>query len=558
MNLPQALSSTTRIALVASLASVLAHSGITAPAQNQVWIDQIGTSGGEGAQVAASDGSGGVFLSGYTSGSLGGPSAGLADAWLARYDGAGNQLWINQFGTAGSDDARAATPDGAGGVYLSGYTNGNLGGQSMGSTDAWLARYDSTGSQLWTRQLGTTSNESALASAMDNAGGAYVSGYTEGNLAGPNVGFGDAWIARYDSAGNQAWIRQLGSSTDDYAFASAIDSAGGVHVCGYTRGNLAGPNAGGFDVWMARFDSAGNQVWIRQLGTSGNDSATAAAPDGAGGVYLSGQTDGTFGGPNAGLADAWLARFDSAGNQLWMRQLGTSGQDYATASALDGLGGVYVTGYTQGGLGGPSSGGGDTWLARYDGAGNKLWIVQLGTSDQDYGAAAATDQAGGVFVSGWSAGSLGGPNAGGEDAWVAHYDPCSALIYCVGAINSTGQAASIGYLGSTSIGQNDLVLTATACPPSQVGIFFFGLFQTQAPFGDGWLCVTGGQNRLLPAVALNSSGVGSLQVDFTDPNSPASMIPAGSVRNFQFWYRDPQLVGNGFNLSNGLSAQFCP
>ncbi len=102
------------------------------------------------------------------------------------------------------------------------------------------------------------------------------------------------------------------------------------------------------------------------------------------------------------------------------------------------------------------------------------------------------------------------------------------------------------------------MLTMTSCPPNQPGIFFFGLFQTQVAFGDGWLCVTGQQKRLLPAVFLNASGAGSYQIDFTNPLSPASTIQAGDVRHFQFWYRDPQPVGSGFNLSNGLAAYFCP
>jgi ribosomal protein L14 len=129
--------------------------------------------------------------------------------------------------------------------------------------------------------------------------------------------------------------------------------------------------------------------------------------------------------------------------------------------------------------------------------------------------------------------------------------------YCIAAINSIGKGASIGWQGSTSIEQNDFALTVSNCPPHKPGVFFFGCYQTQIPFGEGYLCVTGNQHRL-HAVHLDATGSGMELLDFFDPSSPASLIQRGSQWNFQFWYRDPQPVGHGFNLSNALQATFCP
>lgn len=130
--------------------------------------------------------------------------------------------------------------------------------------------------------------------------------------------------------------------------------------------------------------------------------------------------------------------------------------------------------------------------------------------------------------------------------------------YCLSAINSTGQGAKIGWQGSTAISENDSVLLATGCPPQTVGLFFMGSFQTQIPFGEGWLCVTGNQHRLLPAVVTDGSGAASYALDFDDPLSSAALIEPGSGWNFQLWYRDPQPVGHGFNLTDALHVQFCP
>ena len=76
----------------------------------------------------------------------------------------------------------------------------------------------------------------------------------------------------------------------------------------------------------------------------------AAVPDASGGLYLMGSTEGSLGGTSAGHQDAWLARFDAAGNQLWIRQFGSSSGDAACGGAPDGAGGVLVTGPTGGDL----------------------------------------------------------------------------------------------------------------------------------------------------------------------------------------------------------------
>ena len=336
-----------------------------AHAQEQLWIRQFGTTSIDIARALAPDGAGGVMVAGWTFGSV----------LLARHDGEGNQLWIRQFGTSGDDAASALVPDGAGGVMVAGWTFGSLGGPSAGGHfDAWLARYDSAGDRLWIRQFGTTEDEFVYALAPDGAGGVMVAGSTDCSLGGPIAGCtcawpwncpSDAFLARYDSAGNQLWIRQFGTNNTDYAYALAPDDAGGVIIAG-TTGTLGGPGAGGNDVFLARYDSAGNQLWIRQFGTSRGDYPSGLASDGAGGVMVAGYTLGSLGGPNAGSIDAFLARYDSAGNRLWIRQLGTSGHDVAYGLAPDGVGGVMVAGATKGSLGGPHAGEADVFLARYE------------------------------------------------------------------------------------------------------------------------------------------------------------------------------------------------
>lgn len=141
------------------------------------------------------------------------------------------------------------------------------------------------------------------------------------------------------------------------------------------------------------------------------------------------------------------------------------------------------------------------------------------------------------------------------------------VVYCQTAPNSVGPGARIGHEGTTSITAADFTLTVNAAPPGQSALFFYGAAQTEIPFGDGFLCVAAGPPggspglfRLNPPITLDGLGQASLLLDFESPpagSGPGEILP-GSTWNFQCWYRDPAAGGAGFNLSDALSATFCP
>ena len=399
----------TAVALrVAAAAIVLWHFAPDSAAQHPLWLRQIGTSAADTALAGAADGAGGTYVGGGTKGGLAGANAGSTDAWLARYDGAGNQAWLRQIGGSNSEDTFAVAADGSSGVFACGATWSDMGGPQAGLGDAWLARFDGAGHPNWLVQFGSSMEDRPLAAASDGSGGVYLSGSTQGHLGGtnPKPGTYDAWLARFDNTGKQAWIVQLGTTADDQAYAAAADGAGGVYVAGRTNLDLAGPSAGFMDAWLARYDGTGTLVWIRQFGSSESDIVMAALADGAGGVYLAGDTNGSLGAPNAGFGDPWFARYDAIGNQLWIRQIGTDFFDGAHALAPNGAGGIFLTGFTHGALGGPGAGFADAWMANYDGAGNALALQQFGTALSDTARVAVADSVGGVFVGGTTEGSL--------------------------------------------------------------------------------------------------------------------------------------------------------
>ena len=134
---------------------------------------------------------------------------------------------------------------------------------------------------------------------------------------------------------------------------------------------------------------------------------------------------------------------------------------------------------------------------------------------------------------------------------------CSLSTYCIGAPNSVGAGARIGNSGGASLELGNFTLEASGAPPGNIGIFYFGDSQAQVPFGDGVRCVGGTIGRILPPDVISPAGTAAHLVDFD--LAPATLIAAGSTWNFQFWYRDPAgPLGTSFNLSDALSATFCP
>src|SRR5439155_701956 len=156
----------------------------------------------------------------------------------------------------------------------------------------------------------------------------YVAGTTDSGLGGASAGDYDAFVAKYDPAGNALWIRQFGTSGDDGPCGVAVDAAGNVYVAGFTSGNLGGASAGDYDAFVAKYDAAGSAFWTRQFGTSDYDDAHGVAVDAAGNVYVAGSTSGSLGGASAGYDDAFVVRLSrentppvaSAGGPYTMRE----------------------------------------------------------------------------------------------------------------------------------------------------------------------------------------------------------------------------------------------
>jgi hypothetical protein len=179
----------------------------------------------------------------------------------------------------------------------------------MGSMDAFVRKYDPSGTEIWTRQFGTTEWTEAYGIAI-NGSGVYVAGEAAGALPSQtNAGQSDAFVRAYDAAGNELWTRQFGAAGYDWAETLAVD-ASGVYVIGVVEeGALPGESSrGSADSFVCHYDSNGNDVWTKQFGSSDYDQPEGIAVNGTS-VYVTGMTRGALTDqPNSGDWDAFVAK----------------------------------------------------------------------------------------------------------------------------------------------------------------------------------------------------------------------------------------------------------
>jgi hypothetical protein len=388
------------------------------------WIREYGSLGDDLSYAVSADGLGNAYQSGATVGNLGGTNAGDFDIFVRKFDTAGSTVWTRQLGTSTTDRSFGIAADKLGNVFFSGTTLGNLAGTNAGGSDVVLGKYNAAGTLQWTRQLGTAVTDLSNQIAADGLGNVYVSGYTSGNLSGTSAGQDDAILIKYDAVGNQVWIKQFGTAANDYARSVWADIAGNIYVAGNSNGNLGGPNTGDYDVTLTKFNSSGTQIWTRLFGTVATDYGNDVAVDYLGNVYVSGLSTGSLQGTNAGGFDAIVRKYDASGNHIWTKQFGTPSEDYAAGVGTDPFGNVYVSGHATGMLPGgpPGLGESDVFLTKLDSAGNVLWISQQGSSSSEEAWGFSNDELGNVFQGSYTSGVFGGGyNNGNINSYIIKY-----------------------------------------------------------------------------------------------------------------------------------------
>jgi hypothetical protein len=396
---------------------------------NRLWTRTLASSADDWATAAIVDGSGNVYIAGMTAGIIHGLQLGAnqggTDIVLAKYDGSGNLLWGWQTGTTAEDNAYYMALDGIGNIYVAGHTNGSMDvNVNQGSSDVFIMRFDTAGNWYWTRSWGSTGYD-YVTGLICNGGYAYIVG---------NFGLNnDYFFTRFDASGTASWLPTPNSTWDgpsnDYVRGIAADGSGNIYIAGSTDGGwgVGYPNTGGYDLFVVKYGGGdiNNWQWTRLWGSTASEFVSAIVVDGSGNVYIAGSTSGQLdGNANQGEYDVFLVKYDTSGNRLWTRTLGSSSVDWPVGLALDGSGNIYIAGETYGNLeGNTNQGSPDIFGARYDASGNRLWLGVLGSSGDEYIFGGIAVNGIDLYIAGLTGGDLAGTNTGDGDIYLVKYAP---------------------------------------------------------------------------------------------------------------------------------------
>jgi len=334
---------------------------------------------------------------------------------------------------------------------------------------------------VYSGYVGGSSNDRALAIALDSSGSVYITGWT-GSIdfpvqVGPDLTFNgpslgtDAFVAKVNPSGSGLiYCGFLGGSFDDGGTGIAVDNDGNAYVVGYTKspdfptylGPYTSPAANitqYSDGFITKIDASGTGLlYSGYLGGTSTDLVNSVALDSSGRAYVCGTTESsnfpTKTGPDTthnGQQDAFVARVAASGASLdWSGFIGGTNDDVGSWIALDSSGNAYVVGYTsstpgnqfpvKNGPGLTHKGGKDSFVAKVSSTGSSLvYCGYIGGNSDDYGAGIAVDTGGYAYVTGatMSAGGfpvVGGPDIsynGGSDAFVAKVNQTGTeLVFC--------------------------------------------------------------------------------------------------------------------------------
>jgi hypothetical protein len=337
--------------------------------------------------------------------------------------------------------------------------------------------------------LGGASGDFATAIAVDAAGSAYVTGFTQsanfpvaGAYQSTRAGTIDVFVAKLNASGTALVYATYigGRSSDSRAYGIAVDQSGNAYVAGWTSSNTFPVTAGAYSSAIS-----GGGGFITKLNAAGNTLGYStylktAIPAGvrvnaAGEAFVAGYTTGglpvTAGAYQpviraAGVQSGFVTKMNAAGSGLvYSTYLGSSGTTYIKGLAVDGSGNAYLAGSTRGGdfpvtaaFQPAMNGSGDAIVAKLNPTGTALlYSTFLGGAALESANAIDVDRTGRMFVAGDTY-SVDFPVTSGMKPYPATSFN-NGFITIIGANGSSLMFSE--YLG----GKNCLSSTVTNCAP---------------------------------------------------------------------------------------------
>ncbi len=340
------------------------------------YLYMLGTSGSNDGDVSGNHGGGDFYLiKADTSGQI---------IWSKTYGGSDYETVSSYL----HSKSIALTSDG-GCVLVGGSSSSD--GDVSGTpdyTDLWVVKIDSAGSVEWNKLYGSSSMfDVAMSVVEDNDGNIVVLGYNGTNDGDAAAGYGsyDFWLLKFDASGTLLWQKFYGGSSQDQGKAIALAPDGNYILAGdvASSDHDLTTNYGGYDFWVLKVSSAdGSIIWSKMYGGSDNDRVNTISVDASGNIYVGGQSASTDGdvANNYGDFDFFVFKLDNTGAWVWGKDFGTSESDICWGSCLTSDNNLVVTG-SKG-----DTSGNRLWLMELDAnTGNAVWQQDYDTAAAGYG-----------------------------------------------------------------------------------------------------------------------------------------------------------------------------
>jgi len=437
-------------------------------------------------------------------------SSGIDDIFIYKTNGSGVGQWLKKAGGSGSDKAFSIDADNLGNTVITGYFNNTaqFDAQSVtsaGQQDIFVAKYDAAGNLVWVMKAGGTGNDAGYGVTFDRSGNVIVTGEFSGTCTFGSftltsaAGTADVFTAKYNPSGTVLWAKKGSGPLADKGTDVVADSLGNIYVSGLCSDTVTFDfthnNSFNNAIFLIRYNAAGQEQWFRWMGSS-----TTAEPGGmdlnGGAITLTGDLTGSlffFGGvgfpslPTTQAFNIFLCRYDTSGNYRWSRAEGSSSEVESRAIAMRRNGNSVIAGnfmcrfndysaaYGDGIF--CSVGYWDSYVSSYDSSGNRLWARHYGGKRDDfaYGMALRND-------------SLAVVTGSFEDRLVSTNNPAGFLGYGISQINGSGFYCADNnynkYVAKSSAGNKDIYVNNNIDLTREPFDYFYRGSGCDRPFND--------------------------------------------------------------------------
>ncbi|MCD4772007.1 MAG: SBBP repeat-containing protein [Bacteroidales bacterium] len=463
--------------------------------------------------------------------------------------------WASEAGGNGSDQGYDITIDENSNSYVGGYFSDTAYFDSemlisVGSTDVFVAKYDSSGVFQWVVQGRGPGSNTCAGITSDENNNVFITGwFSETMETGETViesyGSYDMFVIKINSGGDVLWAKSAGGISDDYGNRLTINMEGDVIVSGTFREEaLFGEETyiespGDRNIFIANYSNDGNFQWVKNFGGKGEDRAYGIECNPSGDIYFTGFFNGIcfFGDIelfSPSIISTYTTKLNPGGEVLWAKKAGGGANDFSRGFGLgvDDSGNAYATGFLSGNLNFiddvslHATGGQfdfDNYIVKYNTEGDFVWAKNSGSIYMDQSRDIFVDGDGYSYITGFFShlaefGQYETESIGMADVFVAKYDPDGIVQW---ARNAGGTENDYGY---------------GICANNTGSIFISGVFTREALFGSN--IVEGWDDHDIFIAKIVESGQGIKYSSFNyevklfpNPNNGIFKINISSVKN---------------------------